>query len=93
MRNWVIEPNGLGRLVRSWLEPWMADAACSRVDPALWFPDKGDGRSGKHAKAICATCPVVDSCREYALLNNETFGIWGATSERDRRKLRKQVAA
>jgi WhiB family transcriptional regulator, redox-sensing transcriptional regulator len=80
-----MDPNGLGRLVRSWSEPWMANAACAYVDPELWFPDRGGNVEA--ARAICAECPVAQPCREYALLNRERFGIWGNTSERERRKL------
>lgn len=76
-----------------WREPWMDYAACAYVDPALFFPEKGDGRSYRLAKAICLGCPVVRECGEYALGNNERFGVWAATSERDRRKLLKGDAA
>jgi hypothetical protein len=80
-----LDPNGLGRLVQSWLEPWMANAACAYVDPELWFPEKGGNNTA--AREICASCPVSQPCREYALLNRERFGIWGNTSERERRKI------
>lgn len=91
MANRLEEPDGLRRLVRSWHEPWMVDAACAYVDPELWFPDVGG--SPKDARKICATCPVATQCREYAVLNRERFGIWGNTSEADRRKLFKKAAA
>jgi WhiB family redox-sensing transcriptional regulator len=67
---------------------WMDLAECAGVDPDLFFPERGgDSRS---AKAICATCPVQPECLEYALANGELFGCWGGTSERERRRLRKQ---
>lgn len=74
-----------------WREPWMDDAECARVDPDAWFPEKGE--SPKPAKKICATCPVIQECREYALRNRERNGIWGGTSDADRRKLLKKRAA
>jgi hypothetical protein len=40
----------------------------------------------KEAKAICAECPYKVRCLTYALKNSEQ-GIWGGTTERDRRKL------
>jgi hypothetical protein len=36
------------------------------------------------AKAICATCPVIQACREQALAAHEPYGIWGGLSEDDR---------
>ncbi|MGH9194816.1 MAG: WhiB family transcriptional regulator, partial [Acidimicrobiia bacterium] len=38
---------------------------------------------------VCTQCPVALECLRYALANREQFGIWGGTSERERRKLRK----
>jgi WhiB family redox-sensing transcriptional regulator len=71
--------------VKRWREPWMEEALCAYVDPEMWFPEKGG--NNKDARAICAVCPVIDSCREYALKNHERFGIWGNTSEKERRGL------
>lgn len=72
-------------------EPWQDDALCRQVDIGdLFFPDKGG--STKEAKAVCAQCPVVDQCLEYALAHQERFGVWGGLSERERRGLIKGVA-
>lgn len=68
-------------------EPWMLDAACARIDMELWFPDRGDTRAVREAKSVCKGCPVVSDCLAYALQNNERFGVWGMTTERERRKL------
>lgn len=70
-------------------EPWMADARCAEVDPDLWFPEMGSKAST--AKQICETCPVRAACLEYALQHQE-YGIWGATSERDRARIRRTRA-
>jgi WhiB family redox-sensing transcriptional regulator len=67
---------------------WQDEAFCVQVDPELFFPERGG--SSKAARAACAACPVRGQCLEYALNNKESFGIWGGTSERERRKLRKQ---
>lgn len=69
-------------------EPWMSEGLCNYVDPEAWFPDKGG--STRDVKAFCRQCPVVDECLEYALVNAERYGVWGGTSERERRKLLKQ---
>lgn len=71
-------------------EPWMDEGACVEpgVDPDAFFPERG--ASSREAKDICHECPVREQCLEYALTNNETFGIWGGLSERQRRPLRRQ---
>lgn len=66
---------------------WWADGLCAQVDPGLFFPDKGG--STREAKAVCAACPVRAECLEYALAHDERFGIWGGTSERERRRLKR----
>lgn len=66
---------------------WQTDALCAETDPEAFFPEKGG--STREAKRICAGCEVRSQCLEYALANDERFGIWGGLSERERRKLRK----
>ena len=44
----------------------------------------------RKAKRICATCPMQKLCLSYALLNHEVHGIWGGSSERQRRTMRRQ---
>ena len=68
---------------------WQADSLCAQTDPEAFFPEKGG--STRDAKKICSTCEVRSSCLEYALENDERFGIWGGLSERERRKLRKRA--
>lgn len=66
---------------------WITRAACRGTPTHIWFPPRGE--SAAQAHAICATCPVIDECRTYALDNRERFGIWGDTSERQRRRLQR----
>jgi len=68
---------------------WQADSLCAQTDPEAFFPEKGG--STRDAKKICASCDVRAQCLEYALSNDERFGIWGGLSERERRKLRKRA--
>lgn len=68
---------------------WQADALCAQTDPEAFFPEKGG--STRDAKRVCNECPVRDACLEYAMENDERFGIWGGLSERERRRLRKQA--
>lgn len=66
---------------------WQAKARCLEVDPEIFFPERGG--SSKAARAVCTQCEVRVECLRYALRNREQFGIWGGTSERERRKLRR----
>lgn len=50
------------------------------------------GKSGRFARSLCAKCPVRDLCLQYAVEHHE-IGIWGGTSETERRELRKDAAA
>ncbi|MGG5174011.1 WhiB family transcriptional regulator [Pseudarthrobacter sp. J1763] len=68
---------------------WQADALCAQTDPEAFFPEKGG--STRDAKKVCGACNVRQQCLEYALANDERFGIWGGMSERERRKLRKRA--
>jgi WhiB family redox-sensing transcriptional regulator len=67
---------------------WMKRAACRGTDVDLWFP--GQGGPVAEAKAICETCPVREQCLDYALSNNEHWGIWGGMADRARRKERRE---
>ena len=61
--------------------------SCRGMDPDIFFPDRGE--SLRPAKAVCEDCIVRDECLEFALDNRERFGVWGGTSERERRRLRR----
>jgi WhiB family redox-sensing transcriptional regulator len=70
-------------------QDWRDDALCAQVDADLWFPEKGGPT--RDAKKICMGCTVRVECLEWALDNEERFGIWGGKSERERRRLVKQA--
>jgi WhiB family redox-sensing transcriptional regulator len=67
--------------------PHPEDAAC-RDSEVNFFPAVGDYRMAQRAKAICATCPIIDECREYAIDNHyETYGVWGGTTRLERKQI------
>ncbi|MFN3866435.1 MAG: WhiB family transcriptional regulator [Demequina sp.] len=68
---------------------WQERALCAQTDPEAFFPEKGG--STREAKKVCASCDVRSECLEYALENDERFGIWGGLSERERRKLKRRA--
>jgi len=70
-------------------EKWHEQALCAETDPEAFFPEKGG--STRDAKKICQGCAVRVDCLEYALANDERFGIWGGLSERERRRLKRGI--
>lgn len=66
---------------------WMARGLCANQPPETFFPS--DGVGVEVAKRICAQCPVVEPCLEYALANRIDHGVWGGCSERQRRRILK----
>ena len=74
---------------------WQEHAACRDHENVIFFgPEQGESELERqpreaHAKSICQRCPVAEPCLEFALLTNQDSGIWGGTSEDERRKLRK----
>jgi WhiB family redox-sensing transcriptional regulator len=77
---------------------WQLDAACAGLDTALFYQaDNERGSSVRireaKAKAICARCPVIDSCLKDALRNNEPYGVWGGLSADERYRLASSLGA
>ena len=67
---------------------WMARGNCRFEPPATFFPS--DGVGVEVAKRICETCSVKEPCLEYALAHRIDHGVWGGTSERQRRRILKK---
>lgn len=73
---------------------WRDEAACSQYPNELFFPlGDVDQRRVERAKAICSICTVSDDCITYALETNQRSGIWGGTTEEERRSLRRKWLA
>lgn len=70
---------------------WRDDAACRNTDPDVFFPVGTTGEAvaeNKAAIAVCQRCPVRERCLEFAMATNQRDGVWGGTSEEDRRRMR-----
>jgi WhiB family redox-sensing transcriptional regulator len=67
---------------------WDKDALCAEVGDEIFYPERGS--SPKEAKSVCASCSVRPECLEYSLRfpYQEDHGVWGGTTEGDRRILR-----
>jgi WhiB family redox-sensing transcriptional regulator len=75
---------------------WRADAACRDTEPELFFPIGTTGMATdqiESAKRVCDHCDAQKACLEFALATNQESGVWGGTTEDERRKLRKQWLA
>lgn len=75
---------------------WRSNAICRDTDPDLFFPIGTTGfalMQIDRAKEVCEQCPVKVDCLDYALETNQDSGIWGGTSEEERRTLRRQYVA
>ena len=78
---------------------WRLKAACYSAggETDLFFPVGTTGPAVEqiaNAKAVCRNCIAQLACLDYALQNNEQYGIWGGATEDERRAiLRKRRAA
>ncbi|NUV52920.1 WhiB family transcriptional regulator [Streptomyces coelicolor] len=78
------------------MDNWRRSAACRTEDPELFFPIGTSGPAllqTEQAKAVCRGCPVREQCLEWALETGQSIGVWGGTSETERRALKRRIAA
>lgn len=64
-----------------------ASVPCAETDPEAWFPPKGTA-APRLVFALCAGCAVVEKCREWGIEHQE-LGIWGGTTDHDRKAIRR----
>jgi len=71
---------------------WRLDALCAQIGgDNIWFPDKGAPVTA--ARRICAMCDVPTECLADALLDGKQQGFRAGMTERDRRQMKKGIAA
>lgn len=72
-------------------EVWREQANCRGTDLNLFFPERGASGGGHMPDAldVCRPCPVRAQCFEFACATNQPEGIWGGTTEGQRRKMRR----
>lgn len=75
---------------------WMDHGACVSAKQTLFFGEDTPTGKAKHrpvhadaheAKEICSRCPVREECLNFAVDNNETYGVWGGLTPRERERL------
>ena len=73
-------------------QDWRFDAVCRDLDPELFFPIGVTGAAVEQidiAKEYCQTCACKQDCLEFAITTNQEYGVWGGTTEDERRILRR----
>jgi WhiB family redox-sensing transcriptional regulator len=70
---------------------WWELAACIDEDPELFFPVGTASHAVMvqvaAAKAVCRRCPVTARCLDWGLRTGQEAGVWGGTSEEERRAM------
>ena len=67
---------------------WRDQAACQGLESAIFYPaDDGEAES---AKTVCEECLVRAPCLDYALEQRERDGVWGGSTEKERRRIQRQ---
>ena len=73
---------------------WRVEAACKYLPTELFFPIGHGPRAQAQtsvAKAVCNACSVRSQCLDYAMAANAQYGVFGGTSEEERREVRRRV--
>ncbi len=70
-------------------EAWRTRARCRGLDTEMFYRADGVTRPvrmarERAAKEICATCPVISDCLDWALRTAEPAGIWGGMTPEER---------
>ncbi|MEW2273703.1 WhiB family transcriptional regulator [Streptomyces griseofuscus] len=76
------------------MENWREHAECRYEDPDLFFPIGSTGPAqvqAEEAKKVCQRCPVRQECLDWALDTGQGIGVWGGTTELERRRLRRRA--
>lgn len=85
---------GPAHLAADLVAEWKNRAACSGYPNSLFFPLADATKSQiERAVAVCNVCPVTEDCLEYAFETNQRAGIWGGTTEDERKSLRRKWLA
>lgn len=70
---------------------WQAKGRCVGYPSDVFFCEDYRGKVLRkweaRAKSICLECPVQARCLEHAVTAPEVFGVWGATTPRERAEI------
>lgn len=68
-------------------QPWISQALCPQHEPDIFYAPPTAVHTQRTAKSICADCPVRAECLTHAIEHDETHGVWGGLTARERRDL------
>jgi WhiB family redox-sensing transcriptional regulator len=71
-------------------DTWQERSACYGLDPEIFFPTTEE--EAGLALSYCGVCPVKEMCLAWAVQSGERYGVWGGTTEQQRRRLVRVVA-
>lgn len=71
---------------------WQLQASCRGIDSEFFFHpegERGPRRTAREraAKALCASCPVINECARHAIAVREPYGVWGGLTEDEREEI------
>lgn len=72
---------------------WYSSARCVDADPDVFFAEGKGTNDAAKAVEVCQSCPVLYDCLIYAVDDASLVGVWGGTTEKERRSLRRQPRA
>lgn len=64
-------------------------ASCAGLDTEFFFPNHDRFLAADLAmyRKVCASCPVLDMCKEWAVVH-ERYGVWGGLVPLERKAMR-----
>lgn len=76
--------------------PFDGTQLCLQYPTDIFYPEADDlGNYNESdfdtAKNICSSCWLKDKCLEFALKTNEKEGVWGGTTPKERRSIRRKA--
>ena len=71
--------------------PFDGTQLCIDVDSDIFFPDEYTDSSVAKAKEICGSCWMQEACLQYALVHKESAGVWGGTTPKERKLIRRRA--
>jgi WhiB family redox-sensing transcriptional regulator len=71
--------------------PFNGTQLCSQYDLEIFFPEEYTDEAVAAAKEVCSNCWIKDKCLSFALSTNEKEGVWGGTTPKERRSIRRKA--
>lgn len=69
-------------------QEWLRGDEPCQEQPELFFSERGGNHASDAAKHVCFACKVRGACKEYAIVTDQRWGVWGATGPEERLKER-----